>query len=328
MLLKPGITRTAGWCVAYLAAALHFACHAAVTITKAPYNGWQEAFTLRNGTVEAVVVPAIGRVMQFRFAGEKDGPFWENHALDGKNPDSQTSEWINFGGDKTWPSPQSEWAKITGRGWPPPKAFDSMPIEAEVQGDTLVVRSKIDPSYGIRTERRITLSTSEAELKIETVYHKIEGAPIRVGIWVITQLSDPEKVYMPVPKNSPFPTGYNKQSEILPANLQFNAPWVSCTRSPKVSTKIGSYAGDLIWANNKWILAIHAPRESSGDFPDEGSSAEIYTNPNPNAYVELEMLGPLQTLRRGETMSRAQSYRLFRRGTAPLDEQVKSLVAH
>src|SRR4051812_30063639 len=102
----------------------------AVRIERAAYNGWAEAFTISNGRVEAVIVPAVGRVMQFRFVGEKEGPFWENHALDGKNPDSQSAEWINFGGDKTWPSPQSDWAKITGRAWPPPKAFDSMPVDA------------------------------------------------------------------------------------------------------------------------------------------------------------------------------------------------------
>ena len=164
-------------------------------------------------------------------------------------------------------------------------------------------------------------------MKIETIYHKIEGAPIRVGIWIITQLSDPVKVFMPVPKNTLFPQGYNKQSEILPPNLEFKAAWVSCTRSPRDSTKIGSDASDLIWGNNKWVLAIHAPRETSGDFPDQGSSAEIYTNPDPNAYVELEMLGPLKLLKRGETMSRTQIYHLYRRGTETLEEQARSLVS-
>ena len=51
--------------------------HGATTIKTTPYRGWNEAFLLSNGTVEAVVVPAIGRVMQFRFAGpsvENDGP--------------------------------------------------------------------------------------------------------------------------------------------------------------------------------------------------------------------------------------------------------------
>ena len=300
--------------------------YAEARIDKGPYNGWPEAFMISNGKVDAVVVPGIGRVMQFRFTGEKDGPFWENHALDGKSPDSQSSEWINFGGDKTWPAPQSEWAKTTGRSWPPPKAFDSMPVDTAVEGETLVLRSKIDLNYGVRTERRVSLSPTEPEMRIETIYRKIEGPPIRVGVWVITQLKDPEKVSMPVPEKNLFKMGYNKQSEALPAHLQFTNSWVSCTRSPKMSTKIGSDASELIWANQHWVLAIHAQREAAGDFPDNGSSAEIYTNPDPNQYVELEMLGPLQQLKRGETLSRTQTYRLYRRGAGPVEEQMRALL--
>jgi hypothetical protein len=299
----------------------------AVHIEKAAYNAWPEAFTISNGKVETVVVPAVGRVMQFRFAGEKEGPFWENRALDGKGPDSQSVEWVNFGGDKTWPSPQNDWAKTTGRAWPPPRAFDSIPVDATQEGNVLVLRSKIDPNYGIRTERRITLSASEPEMKIETIYRKVEGAPIQTGIWIITQLRDPEKVFIPVPKQSLFPAGYNKQSDILPADLQFREGWVSCTRSPKDSTKIGCDGSDLIWGDKRWIIAIHAERERAGDFPDKGSSAEVYTNPNPNKYVELEMLGPLHSLKQGDSLSRSQTYRLYHRNAGPLEEQVRTLVS-
>lgn len=296
-------------------------------VVRTAYHAWPEALRISNGIVEAVVVPAVGRVMQFRLAGEQDGPFWENRELDGKSPSSQSVEWINFGGDKTWPSPQGDWAKITGRGWPPPKAFDSMPVEASVDGQTVVLRSKIDPSYGIRTERRITISASKPEMKIETIYRKAEGPPIQTGIWIITQLKDPERVFMPLPKKSLFPDGYNKQANTLPQDLNSSDGWITCTRSSKDSSKIGSDASDLIWADAHWVVAIHAPRENSGVFPDSGSSAEIYTNPDPNKYVELEMLGPLRTLKKGDVISRTQTYRLTRRTSAPLEEQVRALVA-
>lgn len=95
------------------------------TVKRVAYRGWNEAVTISNGKVEAIVVPQIGRVMQFRFTGDHDGPFWENSRLSGKAPNSQSSEWGNFGGDKSWPAPQAEWEKMTGRGWPPPAAFDS-----------------------------------------------------------------------------------------------------------------------------------------------------------------------------------------------------------
>src|SRR5881296_1847534 len=56
-------------------------------LVRTNYHGWENSILVSNGRIEAVIVPAIGRVLQFRLAGEKDGPFWENPALFGKAPD-------------------------------------------------------------------------------------------------------------------------------------------------------------------------------------------------------------------------------------------------
>src|SRR5712671_5823512 len=73
------------------------------------YHGWSNSILVSNGRVEAVIVPAIGRVMQFRLAGDEDGPFWENRTLNGRKPDPESNDWGNFGGDKAWPAPQADW---------------------------------------------------------------------------------------------------------------------------------------------------------------------------------------------------------------------------
>lgn len=281
---------------------------------------------MSNGKVEVIIVPQIGRVMQFRFVGENDGPFWENRALDGKAADSQSSDWINFGGDKTWPAPQGDWEKIAGRGWPPPATFDSVPLQAEIRDEAVILRSRIDPHYGIQTERRITLEAGAA-MRIETTYFKRSGDPVRVSIWTITQLKDPELMLMPLPAKSLFPQGYNKQSEVLPLDLKFENGFVTCRRSTKDSTKIGSDASRLLWGDSNHIVEVHAEREAAGEFPDQNSSAEIYTNPNPLAYIELELLGPLHRMKSGDSISRTQVYRLFKRRDGPLLDQLQAISA-
>ena len=292
-------------------------------IRKEAYHGWNEALVIGNGKVEAIIVPEIGRVMQFRFAGEEEGPFWENRALDGKKPDSQSSEWGNFGGDKSWPAPQAEWEKMTGRGWPPPAAFDSMPVDAKVEKDAVVLTTKVDRHYGIEEVRRITLGRDTAEMIIDTTYHKKEGAPVRVSVWIITQLNHPELMLMSLPDKSIFATGYNKQSAKLPLGLEVRGGAVLCRRSTTDSTKIGSDANSIVWGGKSHVVEVFSEREKGGEFPDNGSSAEIYTNPDPNAYVELELLGPLQSLRMGESISRRQLYRLHRRNSEPIETQLR-----
>lgn len=284
-----------------------------VKISQGPYHGWQNSFTLDNGVVQTVVVPAVGRVMQFRFTGEQDGPFWENRELDGKLPDAKSSEWGNFGGDKTWPAPQADWPKVTPRGWPPPIAFDAMPVEVRLSRDMVKLISPVDPHYGIKTERRISLVPGKPVMRITTRYDKVEGVPRKVGVWVITQCQSPEAVFAPVPDTTPYVEGFNRQSAELPLDLQVKDGLISLKRHPKTSHKIGNDASALLWVGKRVSLLVESPRQPGLEYPDQGSSAEIYTNPDPNAYVELELLGPLSELSIGQSITHTIEYTLSRR---------------
>ncbi len=307
-----------------------FAAGGQTTITRTGYHGWPDSYVLSNGKVEVIVVPAVGRVMQFRFAGEEEGPFWENRSLDGKAPDPKSSEWGNFGGDKTWPSPQGEWGKVADRGWPPPPAFDSMPVNANTylnrHGQGLILTSAVDPFFGIATERRIELVPGKSQMTISTTYRKIEGAPKKVGVWIITQLKDPVAVFAPLQKRSYYSNGFNKQSDVLPLDLKIDGSLLSCKRDPKHSTKIGTDAGTLLWVGEKHVLRIDSARSPGAEYPDEGSSAEIYTNLDPNAYVELELLGPLHTMKVGEAIYQRSTYTLLHRTKSDPNSEAKSVL--
>jgi hypothetical protein len=290
------------------------------------YHGWPHAILVSNGRVEAVIVPAIGRVMQFRLSGEEDGPFWENRAMDGKAPDPQATEWGNFGGDKTWPAPQSDWPKIAPRAWPPPVAFDSMPVKANVDGFVVKLVSAVDPHYGIRAYREIKLDLDRPVMTIRTTYEKVSGQALKVGVWVITQLKDPVTAFASVPDFGRFREGYNRQSDELPVNLKFEDGLLSLTRDPKTPHKVGTDAGTLIWVGKDSVLRIDSPRKIIGDYPDDGCSAEIFTSPDPLPYVELEMLGPLNKMIVGDRITRVSSYTLLRRSEVDAELEARKLI--
>ena len=277
------------------------------------YRGWTNSWVLTNAQVEAVVVPALGRVMQFRFRGEKSGPFWENDRLEGRLPDPQATEWFNVGGDKTWPAPQADWPQLTGRGWPPPSTFDAVPLEVVMNRRSLTLVSPVDPHYGIRTRRTIALHPTRPEMSITTHYEKVEGKPVRVGIWTITQLKDPVGVYAKVPDNSLLAGGFNLQSAEPPPSLRLREGWLSLKRDPKTAHKIGLDAAGLLWVGEQSMVWIESPLEAGRVYPDQGSSVEVYTNPDPLSYVELELLGPLEVYKPGTIASRTTIYTLFRR---------------
>lgn len=297
-----------------------------IRVSPVVYRGWTNSYVIDNGVVEAVVVPEVGRVMQFRFVGDADGPFWENRALDGKRPDAKSAEWGNFGGDKAWPAPQADWPKVTRRGWPPPGAFDSIPVTATVVPGGLDLVSEVDEHYGIRVTRRVRVLRGGTRMRIETEFEKVAGAEVKVGVWVVTQLKDPVRVYVPLPLNSIYPEGYNNQAEALPPSLKRDRGFLSMSRDAGKSYKIGVDAGVLLWVGSNHVVRVDSPRVKVGEYPDQGSSAEIYTNGDPNAYVELEMLGPLETLGRGQRVKRESVYTLFRRRVEEADVEARQVL--
>ena len=294
-----------------------------VTVTRASHRGWTNAWTLGNGLVEAVVVPGAGRVMQFRFAGETNGPFWENPILAGRPmpPQPWTAAHGSFGGDKTWPAPQSLW------NWPPPDVFDAVPLQSRIEAATLVLTSPVSPRFGIRTERRVTLVPGAPVLRIVTRYDKVAGDPVEVGVWVITQVADPVAVFLPVPASSRYPSGTTTNWGVPSGVLTRSGDVLRLTRDPVASHKIGNDAGSVAWVGRREVLRIDCPRVAGGIYGDDGCSMEVYTNPDPVPYVELETLGPQRRLSPGDWIAATNTYVLFRRVLADDEAEARRVLS-
>ena len=252
--------------------------------------------------------------MQFRFRGE-EGPFWDQPALHGRSPDPDATEWGNFGGDKAWPAPQSEWGVVSPRSGPPPRAFDSMPYESacDGDGDALLLVSPVDPHYGIRVRREVRLLPCEPEMRIRTRFEKVQGASLKVAVWIVTQLREPVRVFGTAAPSSSMPAGYVPLWEGLPEDLRIEDNLFSLVRDPVGGRKIGTEGESLLWVGREQMLLMRSTRWSDAMYADGGSSSEVWTNPDPLKYVELELLGPLMELKPGESTETEVSYRLLRR---------------
>lgn len=296
------------------------------TVGPMSYHGWTGALRLRNEQVEVIVVPEVGRVMSFRFH-DGQNVLWEDVALRGKRGDAMGREWINFGGDKTWPAPEAEWRTHTKREkWMPPPGFDGMPGRARREGSTIVLTSPVDPFYGIRTSRRITLRGDDPIMVIETEYEKVSGAAIPVGIWVIAQFRDPVAVYVPVPESSRFPNGHFRFRDTPWLQLTTVGGLIKVTRDPAASHKLGSDADRMLWVGTKEMCLMATTRVAGAEYPDRGASAEVYTNPDPKTYVELETLGPLATLAPGQRIQETNTYTLLRRRETDADADARRIL--
>ena len=294
-----------------------------MSVTRISYHGWPDCYLIANGSVEAVIVPAIGRVMQLRLKGEADGAFWENRALDGQLHDAASSEWLNFGGDKCWPAPQSAWPQHQGREWPPPVAFDARPVEANAVERGVVLTSPVDPGYGIQVVRRVELDPAQPIMRIATEFRKLSGTPVTVGIWTITQMSEPERVCIQLSETSKFASGFIRMLEAEPADLKVDGRSLSLRRNAQQQVKLGSDGSSMAWLGQNCVVRIDTDIRP-GEYPDGGCVTEVYTNPDPLQYVELETLGPLTIMNPGDRIEQTTAYTMRPRSTTDLQAEARN----
>jgi hypothetical protein len=293
-----------------------------ITMTHMNYHGW-DATVLRNHVAEVMIVPAIGRIMQFHFSDEgaqnqaAENIFWNNPDL-GPQQKPDVEGWRNYGGDKVWPAPQSDWPNITGSSWPPPLTFDSMPYSEEVEGDHVKLLSAVDPHYGIRMRRTIALDPQLPIMTVKTTFEKVQGSPLTVGIWSVTQLCSPDRAFILLPANSRFPHGYVTLLPARPKGLKIDHRLLSLARDAATNTMIGSDGGTLLWVGKDSDLLIEnktavLPSEKTV-WPDQGLHSKIFTHSGDALpYVELELFTPLSTLKTGDVAFMESTYTLLRR---------------
>jgi len=284
---------------------------------------------LRNAHTEVVVVPAIGRIMSLAFAGDggASDPFWRHDKL-GPSLAGDENGWINHGGDKAWPAPQSDWERLLGKGWPPPATFDATAHVATMKGSAIEMVSPIDPAYGLRVRRTVTLLNDL--MLVETAYEKVEGPSVRVAVWTITQLVSPDRLFALLPERSAFPGGHRSVMPAPPRDLAVDGRLLGLARDTKEKTMIVNDADALLWVGPGRALVIEnvtTPADASAPRPG-GAHAQIYTSPDTaEPYVELELMGPLVDLAPGQRATMTVRYRLLRREAADAAAEARRVFA-
>ena len=321
-----------------------------VVVTRLTWHGWPGSVRLSNGIVEAVVVPAIGRVMAFQFVGRPESnPIFINKEWGGKTvAAADPTTWAAFGGDKLWPAPQSEWPNHNVRAWPPDQTFDGDPEIAQILPDGVRLTTPDSVAFAARAARTITMKPGEARLYIaqtltkdpdaanppdtapppeasEAQYaarQRRDGFPI--GIWSITQTRGDGTVFLPLATGGLFPRGYLSLGD--PGDVTAAPYFTSQTgllriaRDPARSHKIGagSAAGWMASLYGGGVLfSEHYPYRAGAAYPDGGTPAEVYTNAGATAYIEMELLGPLVPLTHGGRISHDIYWQLQRLPRAP-----------
>jgi hypothetical protein len=311
--------------LAIVASAQGTAARGDVTVTQVEYHGWAGAWQMSNGTVELVYVPQIGRVMRYGYVG---GPnvLWNNADLYGKttDPANPGKDWINYGGDKLWPAPQSAW------NWPPDPLMDSGQQNVSLTPDKhLIVEGHTSFKHRIRFQREISLDSSGTAVTFknriinanrppmksdpndpvkvipDTDPAKTEKLKVTWGIWEVTQVDNPAEARLPLYKAGHFAQGYYvfKDNNPAPDAIDIMPTLLRLRRNATKSAKVGgdSPQGYLEADIQGVTLRVSTTLEKGRNYPDDGCALEIWSNTDPLKYMELELLGPIHTLEAGQS---------------------------
>jgi hypothetical protein len=276
---------------------------------------------LDNGVVRLGFVPAIGgRLLSFRYRGSE--LLWRNRLLldDSLAPvgdhvlapnDGRMGDWVNYGGDKTWPAPQG-WDGPDRWAGPPDPVLDSGPYTVDL-ADGVAMTSAVDPRTGLRLTRHFRLRPQGYVLDLTAVNQS--ERPVRWALWNVTQFPGGGDVVVAL-RDHPSPvvdlvagTGNPRWSRVDGGVVVPAQDVVGKLGFPGAE---GTLSYTLDGLRTTFTFAV----DPDATYPDQGSPVEVWLEhplPEPLAalddldppahIVECEVLGPLTDLAPGASSS-------------------------
>lgn len=295
-----------------------------VEIVKVDYHGWPNCYRLSNNVVELVVTSDVGpRIIRFAFNGEAN-EFYEDPATRGL---MGGDDWRLYGGHRLWHAPE-----IDGR----TNAPDNAPVTIEPhQSGLRVIQMAETAAVHIQKEMDITLAADHAYVHIVHRLRNTGAWPVELAPWSLSVMAGGGRAIIPLP-----PRGTHPEDLLPTGNLVLWAyadmadprwTWgrqyiLLQQRADGTPQKIGlgSAEGWLAYANQGHLFVKTHRYVAGADYPDKGSSVEVFTNSD---MLEMETLGPITTLAPGAAVEHVEQWYLLRDVPAPqTDADVRQIV--
>lgn len=259
--------------------------------------------TMTNGVIDVAVSANTGRIVYFGFTNGANLLWIDPSAINAKQ-----GEWQNWGGDKVWIWPQSEFEKRTGKGWPPPGDPPSSPFVITTEpGGGITMTGPIIPDYGVRLERTIVLQPGRPIMTVTNRFRVVDEAKATgIALWNVTQIPGVDQV-VAKPIFPRLPSGEVRQTFSKPMS-DSQPPWplpqpsladrseVIFKRPTTGSPKVGFDADQLRVQLGDTFLTQRATFAPEHGKLDPSERAQLYTDNGswkPGPYIELEFISPI-----------------------------------
>lgn len=277
-------------------------------IERIPYAGWPNCYRVSNGEVELVLTADVGpRIIRYGF---KDG---QNLFLELERDRGRTGgeAWRLYGGSRLWVAPEDRVYTY---------AADNDPVAVEVSGNRLRAQAPVEHT-GVQKRIEVEMADRGTEVRVHYCLANRTIWPLRIAPWVVTMMNPGGVGLATLPPRGKHPEVLAPTNPIvLFAFTNMSDPrwgWLEKYvvlhqdwRKPDPE-KIGlfnpSTRGAYLLGEELFVKQFEASPDE--EFPDMGSSFEMFTN---DSTLELETLGPMRTIRPGQSTEHLETWSLHR----------------
>lgn len=294
------------------------------------YGNWKTAFRISNDTVQLVVSTEVGpRILFYGFRGEEN-EFHENPDHSGRAGDRIFKV---YGGHRLWVSPE------VARTYYP----DNFPVSVRRHSDSFVFTAPPESEPpGTNLQKEIEIKLADAGPRV-TVTHRIRnlGArATRMAPWALSVMAGGGKAILPLPARAPIsaerllPEGVLAlwcYTDLADPRWTIGTKYVQLRQASETAgtfveqmTGIFNPHGWGVYLRNGHLFVKKANVETGAKYPDFGCNFELYTD---HHSLELETLGPLRTLKPGETEEHVEHWWLFKNiGAGEAESWIDSII--
>jgi hypothetical protein len=276
-----------------------------IKIEKISYAGWQNCYRIDNSIVEVIATSDVGpRIISFGFKG-KENLFYENPAELGK---TGGDTWVAYGGHRLWLSPE-----LLKRTYYP----DNFPVEVKTLSDGVQLTSPLEKTTGIQKMIEIRVEANEPKVHVKHYITNLGMWPVTFAPWALSVLRPGGVAVLPFPTRSSWPGallpshsislwGYTRMTD---SRFTWGDEYILFRQDSSKDTpqKIGvmDTAGWAAYVRNNSAFIKFFSHVPGALYEDFGSNLESWTNKD---FIELETLGPTQTLQLDETITYEETW--------------------
>lgn len=273
------------------------------------YRGWPNTLRLSSGETELLVTTDVGpRVISYRIGGRKN----IFHVAENQAGASGEADWRIRGGHRLWLAPED---KVLSH------HADNHPVawRHEETADELIIESLQNDPSPIRKTLGIRLAADGSRVIVRHMAANEGKSPIRLATWGLSVMRGGGVEIIPQPPMGTHPCGLlpNRVLVLWPYTDLADSRWLRGERYwllrqeknlPPVKFGLAHALRWIAYVSGDLLFIKELDLVPGETYPDGGSNFETFADSD---ILEIESLGPLKTLRPGESTVHTECWRLF-----------------